>query len=76
MEVAGIEKEVVRETTRMTNEVLQSLSPLGNQLVQALLLNRTQISKMLSGTMIDLMLGENHTQNLDGIKRFLEGKIG
>ena len=70
-----LKKEVIRETTRMTNEVLQSMSPLGNQVVQALLLNRAQISRMLSGTMIDLMLGENPAPNLEGIKHFIAGAM-
>ena len=74
--IPELEEEAIRKAARDTRRVMQAMSPVANETIQALLLNRGQVTRQLSGTMIDLMLGEGAAPNLEGVRRFLEGKTG
>ena len=73
---SSIENEAVRRAWEDTKAMLQEVSMAKDEGVKGLIEEHKEILKRLCDTMVELVMKENPTPNLDldGIRKFLEGE--
>jgi len=70
-----LEHEAVRRAEADTREMNRELSFIHDENIRGLLSGRREAVRQLSGVMMNLMVEENPTLNLEGIRRFLGGEV-